>query len=344
MDVTTFATNPPLGSAQPGDLYVDLQSRALWLGVDPSVNALGSVLISDIAAIQPAIDASLVTAKSYTDGKVALLAPKASPVFTGDARAPTPAAADNDTTIATTAWVKTALASDVEINFVTGMIMLWSGALSSIGVGSLAKWHLCDGAAGTPDLRDRFILGAGNKVPGTKNPSATADTNDAGSHLHVNTGVALTVAQMAAHRHPFSGSGSGSGVTDNEPGHGHPTYMSVAQENSAHTETTGGLMMRQAGLGDISGAYGRPGATPGDQIGISAPHAHAVTVSNDWHFRRHWPGWLGHHAHPSDEQCRHPQTHRLVGGDPRRAALLRARLHHEDQLRSLPWHVHKGTS
>ena len=37
---------------------------------------------------------------------LALKAPLADPVFTGDPRAPTPALADNDTSIATTAWVK----------------------------------------------------------------------------------------------------------------------------------------------------------------------------------------------------------------------------------------------
>jgi hypothetical protein len=280
MDVTTFATNPPLGSAQPGDLYVDLQSRSLWLGVDPSVNALGSVLISDIEAIQPAINTSLAAAKTYTDQKVALLAPIANPVFTGNARAVTPATADNDTSIATTAFVKSALAADPEINFVTGMIMLWSGALSSIGVGSLAKWHLCDGSAGTPDLRDRFIIGAGNKVPGTKNPSASADTNSTGSHLHVNTGTALTVAQMPSHRHPFSGSGSGSGVTDTEPGHGHPTRMSVGNQSSAQAATTGGLMMWTEGVASYPAHTGAAGNAAGDQIGIAGAHAHAVTVSN----------------------------------------------------------------
>lgn len=38
-----------------------------------------------------------------------LFAPLASPVFTGDPQAPTPAIADNDTSIATTAWVQTEL-------------------------------------------------------------------------------------------------------------------------------------------------------------------------------------------------------------------------------------------
>ena len=44
------------------------------------------------------------------DTALALLAPKASPVFTGDPTAPTPTAGDNDTSIATTAFVTTAVA------------------------------------------------------------------------------------------------------------------------------------------------------------------------------------------------------------------------------------------
>jgi len=44
--------------------------------------------------------------KTYVDTQDALKAPIASPVFTGDPQAPTPATADNDTSIATTAFVK----------------------------------------------------------------------------------------------------------------------------------------------------------------------------------------------------------------------------------------------
>jgi hypothetical protein len=44
--------------------------------------------------------------KLYVDTADALLAPLASPLFTGDPRAPTPLTADNDTSIATTAFVK----------------------------------------------------------------------------------------------------------------------------------------------------------------------------------------------------------------------------------------------
>ena len=39
----------------------------------------------------------------------------------------------------------------------SGGIILWSGSIASVPVG----WYLCDGTNGTPNLRDRFIVGAG---------------------------------------------------------------------------------------------------------------------------------------------------------------------------------------
>lgn len=50
-----------------------------------------------------------------------------------------------------------------------GIIVLWSGAIVDIPAG----WSLCDGADDRPDLRDKFIIGAGN----TYNPDQTAATN-----------------------------------------------------------------------------------------------------------------------------------------------------------------------
>lgn len=39
----------------------------------------------------------------------------------------------------------------------SGVIVMWSGELDAIPSG----WALCDGNNGTPDLRDRFVLGVG---------------------------------------------------------------------------------------------------------------------------------------------------------------------------------------
>jgi len=39
-----------------------------------------------------------------------------------------------------------------------GLICLWSGAIVDIPAG----WGLCDGSLGTPDLRNKFLVGAGD--------------------------------------------------------------------------------------------------------------------------------------------------------------------------------------
>lgn len=61
--------------------------------------------------------------------------------------------------------------------FGRGFITAWQGSIASIPEG----WALCDGTQGTPDLRDRFIPGAGD----TYNP---ADAGGAVTHTHDFTG------------------------------------------------------------------------------------------------------------------------------------------------------------
>jgi hypothetical protein len=60
----------------------------------------------------------------------------------------------------------------------TGLITMWSGSIGSIPAG----WALCNGANGTPDLRDRFVIAAGS----TYAVSATGGSADAivVSHNH----------------------------------------------------------------------------------------------------------------------------------------------------------------
>jgi microcystin-dependent protein len=49
-------------------------------------------------------------------------------------------------------------ASAVNNSVPAGLIAIWSGAISNIPAG----WVLCDGNNGTPNLQDRFIVGAGS--------------------------------------------------------------------------------------------------------------------------------------------------------------------------------------
>jgi hypothetical protein len=100
-----------------------------------------------------------------------------SPTFTGTPLAPTANSGTNNTQIATTAFVTTA----VSAAFPTGGIILWSGSIAAIPSG----WALCNGSNGTPDLRNRFIVGAGS----TYAVAATGGSADAivVSHTHTAT-------------------------------------------------------------------------------------------------------------------------------------------------------------
>lgn len=79
-----------------------------------------------------------------------------------------------------------------------GVIALWSGAANAIPSG----WHLCDGTEGTPDLRDRFVVGAGGSY-------SVGDTGGSDT-------VTLTVAQMPVHGHS-----AGSLYTSSAGSHSH---------------------------------------------------------------------------------------------------------------------------
>lgn len=70
-----------------------------------------------------------------------------------------------------------------------GGIILWSGAIAAIPT----NWALCNGSNGTPDLRDKFVVGAGSTYAvGATGGAATiniehahAGTSGAGSsHSH----------------------------------------------------------------------------------------------------------------------------------------------------------------
>jgi len=93
----------------------------------------------------------------------------------------------------------------VSATFTTGMIIIWSGSLGSIPAG----WVLCDGTNATPDLRDRFIVGAGNTyavgaVGGSANAivvththTATSTVTDPG-HVHTTDAIYYGVSGPAS--------------------------------------------------------------------------------------------------------------------------------------------------
>lgn len=87
--------------------------------------------------------------------------------------------------------------------FTTGMIILWSGSVGSVPSG----WQLCNGQNGAPDLRDSFIVGAGNSY----SVGQTGGSTDAIVVSHTHT--ATSVVTDPGHFHAESVSGGAGSVS-----------------------------------------------------------------------------------------------------------------------------------
>jgi len=106
----------------------------------------------------------------------------------------------------------------------TGAIILWSGSLGSIPTG----YVICDGTNSTPDLRDRFVIGAGS----TYAVAATGGSADAIVVTHTHT--ATSTVTDPGHSHVGTvGSGPGGCA-----GGGNPVPTGTITTSTA-TATTG---------------------------------------------------------------------------------------------------------
>lgn len=148
-------------------------------------------------------------------------------------------------------------------NVQTGMIIIWSGAIGDIPSG----WVICDGNNSTPDLRNRFVGGAGATY--AVDDSGGATTLDI-SHSHTMNGVVaendhshvVTTGTENAHRHAFSNAASGAGgvAVDAQAEPFPPPYTDVPVTVSAASHT-----------------HNWNGNSPAP----NTPHNHVVPVSSD---------------------------------------------------------------
>ena len=100
-----------------------------------------------------------------------------------------------------------------------GIIVLWSGAIADIPAG----WALCDGTLGTPDLRNKFIVAAGD----------TYAPGDAGGSVN--------------HGHAFTGDGHSHDLLDN-------IYIPIDEPNGLFSHNTS----VSPAAGTTDNADGRP--------------------------------------------------------------------------------------
>jgi microcystin-dependent protein len=166
-----------------------------------------------------------------------------------------PGASGNVLTSDGTTWTSSASGGA----FVTGMILLWSGSIASIPSG----WALCNGTSGTPDLRDRFVVGAGN----TYAVGATGGS----------TTRSLIEANLPSHTHTFSGTGTSSNASGTTTGAISFDFLSnfgcisnVPSASGAFSASTGRSNRPQGAAGT--------GSNTTLNLNVTA-HTHSTTIS-----------------------------------------------------------------
>lgn len=168
-------------------------------GIQANLTALSSVTVNSIVTIQSNI--TTLQSQVYTNSNVAAYLPSYGGAITASSiTATTQSYNDNSTNVATTAFVRSIIP--------TGVITMWYGSTSNVPAG----WALCNGANGTPDLRDKFVVGAGGSYsPSGTGGSASATVSGIPAHTHT---VSLTGTTDAGGAHTPTG-------TINDPGHSH---------------------------------------------------------------------------------------------------------------------------
>ena len=153
-----------------------------------------------------------------------------------------------------------AIDTAIYASFPIGGIILWSGSVASIP----ANWALCDGTNATPNLMDRFVVGAGNTYAVAATGGAATVTLDATqipAHSHTADGD-LTAASAGAHTH--------TGSTDTTGAH-------------THTQTVNGQDQDwgAASYSNVSGTKNNTGTitSPIDTLSAGA-HSHTFTTDS----------------------------------------------------------------
>lgn len=127
--------------------------------------------------------------------------------------------------------------------FVAGMIMLWSGSSATIPSG----WVLCDGTNSTPDLRNRFVVGATS----TYAVGATGGSANAIVVSHNHTATVATTSLTGE--------------------------ISSQYSNGSNYGGTTGVFSQSNYTIDGDGGEGRPGRT----IYFDGSHNHTATISTE---------------------------------------------------------------
>lgn len=207
---------------------VPIGGTALWTETNNSIQVKGGLFSAMLGSVAPIPTAVFAGPDRYFGIKVG---------------------ADSETSprqkIASTAYSQTAGSAETarvaDNGTPVGGIIMWSGAAIAIPTG----WKLCDGTNGTPNLRDKFIVGAGSGY-------AVGASGGAPS-------ITLSVAQLPPHSHGVNDPGhahvfdSRFGWGEGAPDPGHPRADSnspqIPWETGIVLPNTTGISIQNAGSG-----------------------------------------------------------------------------------------------
>ena len=111
-----------------------------------------------------------------------------------------------------------------------GGIIMWSGAVNQIPSG----WVLCDGTNGTPDLRDRFVVGAGGgyslgQIGGEAAHVLTIDEMPSHSHnVYISSGTSGPGTPLLTKSTTLTNTEATTPVGGGQPHNNLPPYFSLA--------------------------------------------------------------------------------------------------------------------
>ena len=122
----------------------------------------------------------------------------------------------------------------------SGAILMWSGKIADVPLG----WALCDGANGTPDLRNRFVIGAVQDDGGVAKTNVTGSLTQSGDGqipAHSHAAGTLVADSAGVHTHNLglisNGSPSGSVALGGQQS---ANVAEATDSQGAHTHTISG--------------------------------------------------------------------------------------------------------
>jgi hypothetical protein len=169
----------------------------LATAAQPNITSIGTLSTLTVAGSMTGTLSTAAQPNITSVGTLTSLSVSGASALAGVVTAPTAANGVSNTQVATTAFVSNSLTTVIP----SGVIVMWSGSVASIPTG----WFLCDGGNSTPDLRDRFVVGAGS----TYNPGVTGGSANAivVSHTHTASSVVTDPGHLHSYTAPVAGGG-----------------------------------------------------------------------------------------------------------------------------------------